>query len=88
MINASQFLIVVHPRHMLAQSIFALEHFSTVFTIVAEVTREVNTFNMVPCIVKMRVLFPTDVALVAYSPILGCELLQVLVKHLSSSELS
>ena len=68
---------------MLAQSIFGLECLFTMVTIVAEVSREVGTFNMVPDIInKMRVQFSTQGALVAWPPILKHELLHVLVKHL------
>ena len=50
---ASQFLIFVHQRNMNAQSIFTLECFLAMITIVAEMTREVNTFNVVPGIIEM-----------------------------------
>ena len=68
---------------MLAQSIFGLECLFTMITFVAEVSREVGTFNMVPDIInKMRVQFSTQGALVAWPPILKHGLLHVLVKHL------
>ena len=68
---------------MLAQSIFGLECLFTMVTLIAEVSREVGTFNMVPDIIyMMRVLFPTQGALVAWPPILKHGLLHVLVKHL------
>ena len=73
---------------MNTKRIFALEYFLTMVTIVAEMTREVDTFNMVPGIIEMRVFFSTDVAFVASPPILKLELLHVLVKYLSSSEMS
>ena len=38
----------MHPRNMNAQSIFGLVCLLAMVTIVAEMTREVNTFNMVP----------------------------------------
>ena len=50
---ASQFLIFVHQGNMNAQSIFTLECFLTMITIVAEMTREVNAFNVVPGIIEM-----------------------------------
>ena len=85
---ASQFLIFVHQRNMNAQSIFTLECFLAMITIVAEMTREVNTFNVVPGIIEMCIFFSTDVALVARPPVLKLGLLHVLVKHLSSSKMS
>ena len=85
---ASQFLIFVHQRNMNAQSIFTLECFLAMITIVAEMTREVNTFNVVPEMTDPRVFFSTDVAFVARSSVLELGLLHVLVKHLSSSEMS
>ena len=45
---ATQFLIFVHLRNMNAQSIFALECFLAMVTFVAEMTREVNAFNVIP----------------------------------------
>ena len=83
-----QFLIFVHLRNMNAQSHLGLECFLTVVTIVAEMAREVNTFNVIPEMTDMRVFFSTDVALVAKPPVLELGLLHVLVKHLSSSEKS
>ena len=68
--NASQFLIFVFFRHMCAQSIFGLECFLAMVTSVAEMTRKVDTLNMVPEITDMRVFFSTDVAFVAKPPIL------------------
>ena len=88
-INASQFLLFVHFRHMCAQSIFALKCFLTLVTIVTKMTREVDTLNMVPCIIciiEMRVFFSTDAAFEAKSPILELEPLHVLVKDLSISK--
>ena len=85
---ASQFLIFVHLRNMNAQSIFALKCFIAMVTLVAEMTREVNTFNVVPYIIDQRVFFSTDVALVAKPPVLELGLLHVLIKHLSSSGIS
>ena len=81
-------LIFVHQRNMNAGSIFALKCFLTMVTIVAKMTREVNTFNVVPGIIEMRVFFSTDVAFVAWSPILKLGLLYVLIKHLSCAELT
>ena len=43
-----QFLIFVHLRKMLAQSHFGLECFLAMVTSVVEMTREVNTFNVIP----------------------------------------
>ena len=80
MINASQFLIFVNLRNMFAQSHFGLECFLAMVTIVAEMTREVNTFNVVPEVAAVRVFFSTYVALVARPPILKLGLLHVLVK--------
>ena len=82
---ASQFLIFVHLRNVNAQSIFALECFLAMVTFVAEMTREVNAFNVVPEMTDVRVFFSTDVALVAKPPVLELGLLHVLVKHLSIS---
>ena len=48
-----QFLIFVHLRNMLAQSHFGLEYFLAMVTIVAEMTREMNTFNVVPDITEL-----------------------------------
>ena len=73
---------------MNAQSHLGLECFLAIITIVAEMAREVNTFNVVPYIIDQRVFFSTDVALVAKPPVLELGLLHVLVKHLSSSEKS
>ena len=78
----------MHSRNMSAQSIFGLECLLAMVTIVVEVTREVNTFNVVPYIIDPRVFFSTDVAFVARPPILELGLFHVLVKHLSSSEIS
>ena len=50
---------------MNAESVFALECFLAMVTIVAKMTREVNTFNVVPGIIEMGVFFSTDVAFVA-----------------------
>ena len=85
---ASQFLIFVHLRNVNAQSIFALECFLAMVTFVAEMTREVNAFNVVPEMTDMRVFFSTDVAFVARPSILELGLLHVQVKHLSSSGMS
>ena len=84
----TEFLKFVHLRNMNAQSIFALECFLAMITIVAKMTREVNAFNVVPEVTDMRVFFSTDVAFVARLPILELGLLHVLVKHLSSSGIS
>ena len=73
---------------MCAERIFVLECFLAVVTIVAEMAREVNAFNVVPEMTDMRVFFSTDVALVAKPPVLELGLLHVLVKHLSSSGIS
>ena len=69
---------------MCAERIFGLECFLAMVTVVAEITREVNTFNVVPEMTDMRVFFSTDVAFVARPPILELGLLHVLVKHLSA----
>ena len=45
---ASHFLISVHFRNMFPQRHFAVECFLAVVTLVAEVTREVDTFYVVP----------------------------------------
>ena len=68
---------------MCAQSIFALECFLAMVTRIAEVTREVNTFNVIPDIDLLRVLLSTQRALEAWLPILKQGLLHVLVKLLS-----
>ena len=73
---------------MFTQRIFALECFLAMVTSVVEMTREVNTFNMVPGIIDNRAFFSTDVAFVAKPPILELGPLHVLVKHLSSSKMS
>ena len=73
----------MHSRHMCAQSIFALECFLAMVTRIAEVTREVNTFNVIPDIDLLRVLLSTQRALEAWLPILKQGLLHVLVKLLS-----
>ena len=44
----------MHSRNMSAQSIFGLECLLAMVTIVVEVTREVNTLNMVPDIDLLR----------------------------------
>ena len=66
-----------------AESILSFKCFLTMVTIVAEVTREVNTFNMVPAILLFCVLLSAQGALVARPPILKHRLLHVLVKRLS-----
>ena len=73
---------------MNTHSIFVIECFLAMVTIVAEMAREVNTFNVVPYIIDPRVFFSTDVAFVARPSILELGLLHVLVKHLSSSGVS
>ena len=73
---------------MNAQRTFAFECLLAVVTIVAEMTREMNTFNVVPEMTDMRVFFSTDVAFVARPSILELGLLHVQVKHLSSSGMS
>ena len=73
---------------MFTKRIFALECFLAMVTFVAEMTREVNAFNVIPEMTDMRVFFSTDVALVAWPPVLELGLLHVLVKHLSSSGIS
>ena len=55
---------------MFTQRIFALECFLAMVTSVVEMTREVDTLNMVPEITDVRVFFSTDVAFVAKPPIL------------------
>ena len=50
---------------MAAQSVFALECILAEVTTVAEVTREVYTFNVVPKVVQMQILLSTQGALVA-----------------------
>ena len=71
----------VQSVHMLAQRIFALKCLLTMVTIVDEMTREVNAFNMVSDICSVSVFFPTQGALVAWPSILKHRLLHVLVKH-------
>ena len=73
---------------MKAESIFGLECLLAMVTTVAEVTREVYTFDVVPKVVQMRILLSTQGALVARSPVRRRGLLHVLVKHLSSSKMS
>ena len=73
---------------MNTHSIFVIECFLAMVTIVAEITRKVDTLNMVPEITDMRVFFSTDVAFVAKPPIMELGPLHVLVKHLSSSKMS
>ena len=72
---------------MAAQSLFGLEIqvecFLAMVTRIAEVTREVNTFNVIPDIDLLRVLLSTQRALEAWLPILKQGLLHVLVKLLS-----
>ena len=68
---------------MFTQRIFALECFLTMVTIVAKMTREVNTFNVIPDIDLLRVLLSTQRALEAWLPIPKQGLLHVLVKLLS-----
>ena len=63
--NCSLFLLSVHLRNMDAQSVFALECLFAMVTTVAEVTREVYTFNVVPKVVQMQILLSTQGALVA-----------------------
>ena len=86
--DSSNFLISVHFRNMNIQGHFGLECFLAMVTIVAEMTREVNAFNVVPEMTDMRVFFSTDVAFVAWPSILELGLLHVQVKHLSSSGMS
>ena len=50
---------------MVAQSSFALEGLFTLVTIVDEMTREVNVFNMASGIKSVAVFVPTQGALVA-----------------------
>ena len=68
---------------MSAQSIIGLECLFAMVTIVAEVAREVYTFNMLPEVVLVRVLLSTQGTLVACPSILKDGLLHVLIKHLS-----
>ena len=56
--------------HMLAQRIFALKCLLTMVTIVDEMTRKVNDFDMVSGIISLSVFFPTQGALVAWPSIL------------------
>ena len=86
--DSSNFLISVHFRNMNIQGHFGLECFLAMVTIVAEVTREVNTFNVIPDIDLLRVLLSTQRALEAWLPILKQGLLHVLAKHHSSSVIS
>ena len=46
--DSSQFLMSVQFRNMNIQSMLGLEYFLAVVTIVVEVSREVNTFNVIP----------------------------------------
>ena len=66
---------------MTALSIFALEFPLTIVTIVAEVTREVNTLNVVLGITIVCVLLSTQGAPIDWPPILKHCPLHVLVKH-------
>ena len=66
-----------------AESILGSKCFLAMVTIVAEVTREVNTFNMVTGMTLLRILLSAQGALVARPPILKHRLLHVLVKRLS-----
>ena len=86
--DSSNFLISVHFRNMNTHSIFVIECFLAMVTIVAEVTREVNTFNVIPDIDLLRVLLSTQRALEALPPIPKQGLLHVLVKRHSSSVIS
>ena len=73
---------------MNAERIFALKCFLALLTNVAEVTREVNTFNVIPDIYLLRVLLSTQSALEARPPIPKQGLVHVLAKHHSSSVIS
>ena len=68
---------------MTALSVFALECLLTIVTIVDEVTREVNTLNVVLDITIVCVLLSTQGAPIAWPPILKHCPLHVLVKHFS-----
>ena len=81
MIPSYQFLIFVHFGNMNIESMLGLECFLAMVTIVAEMTRKVNAFNVISKMTDMLVFFSTDVAFVASSPILKLGLLHVLVKH-------
>ena len=41
------------------QTVFALKRFSTILAVIGELAREMNTFQMVPDIVNVRVLLAT-----------------------------
>ena len=44
---------------MYRQTVFALKRFSTILAVIGELTGEMNTFQMVPDIVNVRVLLAT-----------------------------
>ena len=55
---ALQFLIFVHQGNMNAQSIFTLECFLAMITIVAEMTREVNALMWFLALLRCEFSFP------------------------------
>ena len=82
-IGYSLILISVGLINVTTQRIFALECLIAMVTTIAEVAREVYTFNMLPEVVLVRVLLSTQGTLVASPSILKDGLLHVLIKHLS-----
>ena len=53
-----------------AEGSFTLEGLFTMTTVVAEMSRKVGVFDVIPQIVQMRVFFSTESALKAWLPIL------------------
>ena len=73
--------ILMLPGQMQTEGIFTLECTFTMVTIVAEVSGEMGTFNVVPHIVSMCAKLPAESAPELGLPFLGRRLLYVLVKH-------
>ena len=63
-------LLLVHPSHMGAKSIFACECFLAIVAIVTKMPREVGAFNMIPHIGSISGLLPALGTLVVPLPIL------------------
>ena len=81
-------LLLVHPSHMGAKSIFTCECFLAMVAIVTKMPREMSAFNMIPHIGPISGLLPALGTLVVPLPILKHRLLHVLVKHSSCAKMS
>ena len=80
-------LLLVHPSHMDAESIFTCECFLAMVAIVTKMPREVGAFNMIPQIGSISGLLPALGTLVVPFSFLEHCFLHVLVKYNSCAKM-